>query len=93
MAEFTRKGHWRTLQDGTRTWVSGHSVSRLTHEPSGAEGTSEVQKALLEEKYAKAANEKARRKASKWAGARHNDHLKVIMSKKREKRKKKKGRV
>lgn len=28
MTEFDRSGHWRTLSDGTRTWVSGHTVAR-----------------------------------------------------------------
>jgi hypothetical protein len=28
MAEYEREGHWRTLSNGTRTWVTGHSVTR-----------------------------------------------------------------
>lgn len=28
MAVLERSGHWRTLSDGTRTWVSGHRVIR-----------------------------------------------------------------
>ena len=28
VSEFERKGHWRNLSDGTRTWVSGHNFIR-----------------------------------------------------------------
>lgn len=83
MTEFTRKGHWRTLPDGTRTWVSGHKVVR-GEEQGRANSVSDerslglkARKRLLAEKR-QAQKLRQKRGKSRARGGRHNDHLKIV---------------
>jgi hypothetical protein len=64
MTEFERKGHWRTLSDGTRTWVSPHLVDRES-ERSKPLYSPEVLDRRGQEVLNRAAEEKARKKRQK----------------------------
>ncbi|MDV7270842.1 hypothetical protein RYZ20_07995 [Thioclava sp. A2] len=65
MAEFERKGHWRTLLDGTRTWVAPHVVSRDSQPASEVFPTHVLERRLeeIKAKVEKRKAKKARRKA------------------------------
>ncbi len=69
MTEYSRKGHWRTLPDGTRTWVSGHDVVREPPVVSHGYDDAVIERRLapLIERYAA---KKARKAARKAAAAR-----------------------
>lgn len=66
MTEFSRKGHWRSLPDGTRTWVSGHEVIREPAVVSHGYDDAVIKRrlALALEKRAKAKAAKAAKKAA-----------------------------
>ncbi len=82
MVEFERSGHWRTLSDGTRTWVNGHSVIRgiTAAGPEYADHVLQARKEAIEEKVRKrkAAEETqgARKKAKAAARLLHTKLLK-----------------
>lgn len=63
MTEYERKGHWRTLPDGTRTWVSAHAAVRQSETTHGYDD--DVLKRRLEEKLARGQNEKKRRRKAR----------------------------
>jgi hypothetical protein len=60
MSEFERKGHWRTLLDGTRTWVTPHAVSRDS-KPASEDYPNDVLERRLAEIKAKVDKRKAQK--------------------------------
>jgi hypothetical protein len=64
MTEYERRGHWRTLQDGTRTWVSGHSVVRDPEDGHGYSADA-LRRRWIEKVEAAHASKEARNKARK----------------------------
>jgi len=61
MAEFQRRGHWRTLRDGSRTWVSGHDVLRTRQVVHGIDDAT-VKRRIAEAVKIKQKREEAKRK-------------------------------
>ena len=62
LTEYSRKGHWRLLSDGTRTWVSGHDVLR---EPATV--THQYDDAVLKRRLAEIIEKRTAAKAKKSA--------------------------
>jgi len=65
MVEFQRKGHWRTLGDGSRTWVSGHDVLRTKQVTHGVDDAA-VERRIAEKVgvYHKRKEEKRKKRAN-----------------------------
>jgi hypothetical protein len=84
LTEYSRKGHWRTLLDGTRTWVTGHHVSRehgVTHGYDAdvfkrrADDRAASQEAVVEKKRKADLAAKGQKKANRAAKQKQKDSI------------------